>query len=84
MALEKKVTYDYEIRGEFKTIQQRTRTAIEEDGVELSFSYHRNSFMIGTDVSGELADVRALSSSLWTQPVSASYSLFQTSQSLGL
>ena len=84
MALEKKVTYDYEIRGEFKTIQQRTRTAIEEDGVELSFSYHRNSFTIGADVSGELADVRALSSSLWTQTVSASYSLFQTSQSLGL
>ena len=84
MALTKKITYDYEIRGEYKTIQQRTRTAIEEDGVELSFSYHRNSFMIGADVSGELADVRALSSSLWTQTVSASYSLFQTSQSLGL
>ena len=25
MALEKKVTYDYEIRGEFKTIQKRTK-----------------------------------------------------------
>jgi len=84
MALTKEITYDYEIRGIYKTIQQRTRTAIEEDGVEISFSYHRNSFTIGTDVSGELADVRALSSSLWTQPVSASYSLFQTSSSLGL
>jgi hypothetical protein len=84
MALEKVVTYDYEIRGEYKTIQQRTRTAIEEDGVEISFSYHRNSFMIGTDLSDESTDVRALSSSLWTPTVSASYSLFQTSQSLGL
>ena len=77
MALEKKVTYDYEIRGEFKLIQQRTRTAIEEDGVELSFSYHRNSFTIGTDLSGESTEVRALSSSLWTPAVSASYSLFK-------
>jgi len=84
MALTKEITYDYEIRGPYKCIQQRTKTTIEEDGVELSFSYHRNSFMIGADVSGELADVRALSSSLWTQAVSASYSLFQTSQSLGL
>ena len=35
MALEKKVTYDYEVRGEFKCIQQRAKTAIEEDGVEI-------------------------------------------------
>ena len=84
MALEKKVTYDYEIRGPYKCIQQRAKTSIEEDGVEISFSYHRTSFMPDADVSGESAEVRALSSSLWTQAVSASYSLSQTSQSLGL
>ena len=84
MALTKEITYDYEIRGVGKNIQQRTRTAIIEDGVELSFSYHRNVFTIGEDLSGESTEVRALSSSLWTQTVSASYSLFQTSQSLGL
>ena len=39
MALEKKVTYDYEVRGEYKCIQQRARTAIIEDGKEISFSY---------------------------------------------
>ena len=38
MALEKKVTYDYEVRGEYKCIQQRARTAIIEDGKEISFS----------------------------------------------
>ena len=52
MALEKVITYDYEVRGEFKTIQQRKRTAIEEDGKEISFSYHRTSFMPDADVSG--------------------------------
>mgnify|MGYP003660408814 CR=1 FL=1 len=67
MALEKKLTYDYEIRGEFKTIQQRTRTAIVEDGAELSFSYHRTSFMPDADVSGESDEVKALASSLHTK-----------------
>jgi len=73
MALEKKVTYDYEVRGEFKCIQQRTRTAIEEDGKEISFSFHRNSFMPDADVSGESDEVKALASSLWTDAVKKAY-----------
>ena len=73
MALEKKVTYDYEIRGEFKCIQQRTRTAIVEDGAELSFSYHRTSFMPDADVSSESDEVKALASSLWTDAVKKAY-----------
>ena len=32
MALEKVITYDYEIRGKYKHINERTRTAIQEDG----------------------------------------------------
>ena len=73
MALEKKLTYDYEIRGEFKTIQQRMRTAIVEDGAELSFSYHRTSFMPDADVSGESDEVKAMASSLWTDAVKKAY-----------
>ena len=73
MALSKEVTYDYEIRGQFKTIQQRTRTAIVEDGAELSFSYHRTSFMCDADVSGESDEVKALASSLWTDAVKKAY-----------
>ena len=73
MALTKEVTYDYEIRGQFKTIQQRTRTAIVEDGAELSFSYHRTSFMCDADVSGESDEVKALASSLWTDAVQKAY-----------
>ncbi len=73
MALEKEVTYDYEIRGQFKTIQQRTRTAIIEDGAEISFSYHRTVFMPDADVSGESDEVKALASSLWTDAVKAAY-----------
>ena len=73
MALTKEVTYDYEIRGQFKTIQQRTRTAIVEDGAELSFSYHRTSFMCDADVSGESDEVKAMASSLWTDAVKKAY-----------
>ena len=73
MALEKKVTYDYEIRGEFKTIQQRTRTAIVEDGAEISFSYHRTSFMPDADVSGESDEVKGMASALWTDAVKKAY-----------
>ena len=73
MALEKKITYDYEVRGEYKCIQERKRTAVEEDGVEISFSYHRKSFMPDVDVSGESDEVKALASSLWTDAVKAAY-----------
>ena len=73
MALEKKITYDYEVRGEYKCIQQRTRTAIEEDGEEISFSYHRTSFMPDADVSGESDEVKALADTLWTDAVKKAY-----------
>ena len=84
MALTKEITYDYEIRTIYKNIQERRRTAIVEDGEELSFSYHRRVLSIGDDLSSERDELKALSSSLWTQEVSASYSLFQTSHSLDL
>lgn len=41
MALEKIVTLSYDIRGEYKSINEITDTAIVEDGVELSSSRHR-------------------------------------------
>ena len=84
MALTKEIIYEYEIRTIYKNIQERRRTAIIEDGEELSFSYHRRVLTIGDDLSGESDELKALSSSLWTPAVSASYSLFQTSSSLGL
>ena len=82
MALTKEITYDYEIRGIGKNIQERTKTAINEDGKELSFSYHRRVLTIGDDLSSEREELRAMSSSLWTPAVSASWSDYQTSQSL--
>ena len=73
MALEKKNTYDYEVRGEYKCIQERCKTSILEDGKEISFSYHRKSFMPDADVSGESDEVKALADTLWTDAVKKAY-----------
>jgi hypothetical protein len=73
MALTKEITEDYEVRGKYKTIQKRTRTAIMEDGVEISYKYHRTSFMCDADVSAESDELKALASALWTDEIKASY-----------
>ena len=73
MALTKETTEDYEVRGEFKTIQKRTRTAIMEDGVEISYKYNRTSFMCDSDVSNESDELKALAGALWTDAVKKAY-----------
>jgi hypothetical protein len=85
MAITKETTYDYEIRGVGKNIQQRRRDEIFEDGVKLTDSYKRKIYTIGMSLDGidDETVVKSLSSSLWTTEVSASYSDFQTSSSLG-
>jgi len=73
MALEKVVTYDYDVRTEYKYISERQRTAIIEDGKELSFSYSRRSFVPTQDVSSESDELKALAASVWTDAVKAAY-----------
>ncbi len=38
MALSKQSKDDYEVRGEYKHINVRTKTSIMEDGAEISFT----------------------------------------------
>ena len=73
MALTKKVTYDYEIRTEFKFIQERTRTAVLEDGNELSFKYSRRVLSPDADVSAESDELKALAGALWTDDIKKAY-----------
>ena len=67
-------------------VQVRKATVIKEDGVVLTDAYHRTIYKIGDNLNGveDETVVKSLSSSLWTPAVSASYSDFQTSASLGL
>ena len=69
MALSKVEKDDYEVRGEYKHINVRTKTSIMEDGAEISYRYHRKVLTPDMDVSGESAEIQALASALWTDEI---------------
>jgi len=74
MALTKVVTQDkIEIVGDYKTVQVRTKTAVLEDGVELSSSFHRHVVTAGDDYSNESAEVQAICAAVHTDAVVAAY-----------
>jgi len=74
MAITKREVEDkIEIVGDFKHIQIRTATVIEEDGTELSRSFHRHVVAPGDDVSGESAEVQAIATAVHTADVVAAY-----------
>jgi hypothetical protein len=74
MAITKRTEEDkIEVVGQFKHIQVRTATIIEEDGVELSRSFHRHVVAPDADVSGESAEVQAISAAVHTDAVKAAY-----------
>ena len=58
--LEKVVTEDKIEVLESGHVQVRTKTAIVEDGVELSSGYHRHVIAPGDDYSSESAKVQAI------------------------
>ena len=81
MALEKVISEDkIEIVGDFKILQIRTKTAVMEDGVELSSSFHRHTIAPGDDVSGESAEVQAIAAAVHTAEVIAAYEAHVASQ----
>jgi hypothetical protein len=55
------------------TIEVRTDTVIERDGVEISRSLHRHVIIPGADVSGEDATVQRLANVEHTSEVIAAY-----------
>tara|TARA_X000001388_G_C2173489_1_gene100723 strand:- start:8 stop:253 length:246 start_codon:yes stop_codon:yes gene_type:complete len=69
MALSKVEKDDYEVRGEYKHINVRTKTSIMEDGAEITYKYHRKVLTPDMDVSGESDELKALSSALWTDKI---------------
>ncbi len=74
MAITKRTEQDkIEVIGTHKMIQVRTVTIIEEDGVELSRSYHRHVISPDSDSSGESADVKAMVAQFHTDAVKKAY-----------
>jgi hypothetical protein len=55
------------------SIQVRTATVIEKDGVELTRTYHRHVKHPGEDISTEDSRVQAIANAVWTPEVIAAY-----------
>ncbi len=78
MALEKIVKEDkIEIVGDYKIVQIRTATVIEEDGVELSSSFHRHAVSPGEDLSEQSAEVQAICNAVHTPEIIAAWEAHQ-------
>ena len=78
MAITKRTEQDkIEVAGDFKFIQVRTATIIEEDGVELSRSFSRHVIAPDSDSSAESADVKAMVTQFHTQDVKDAFKKFQ-------
>jgi len=77
MALEKVITEDkIEIVGEFKAVQVRTKTAITDDGVEISSAYSRKVISAGDDYSGESTEVQGICATVHTSEVVAAFAAY--------
>ena len=72
MAITKRLEYKEEILPN-QTIQIRTTTVVEEDGVELARNHHRHVVHPGDDVSGEVQEVQDIAAALWTAEVISAY-----------
>ena len=58
-------------------VQVRTKTAIMEDGKQISGTYHRHVVVPGADYSGEDARVKAICAATHTAEVIAAYNAAQ-------
>lgn len=83
MALEKKVVTDLIEVLENGCVQVRTKTAILEDGVEISSKFHRHVVAPGQDYSAEDAKVQAICAATHTPEVVAAYEASLVQPELG-
>ena len=86
MSLEKKVIQD-KIEtinlGDWSVIQVRTKTAIIENGEELSASFHRHVVSPTDDLTNESAEVTAIANAVFTQEMKDAYTASQAEHNLG-
>ena len=73
MALEKVIKVDLIEITENGSVQVRTKTAIVEDGQEISGRFHRHVVSPGDNYSGEDARVQAICAATHTPEVIAAY-----------
>jgi hypothetical protein len=74
------ITDKIEIVGQYRHVQVRTATVIEEDGVELSRSFHRHVVAPTDDYSGETPEVQAVCQAVFTPEVIEAYQNAQSDE----
>ena len=74
MALTEKIIVDKIELIETNSIQVRTATIIEKDGVEISRTFHRHVVAPGADITNEDPKVQAIANAVWTEEIIAAYS----------
>ena len=80
--LEKVISVDLIEVVENGTIQVRTKTAIMEDGKQISGTFHRHVVAPGDDYAAEDARVQAICAAVHTDEVIAAYKAAQTKEQL--
>ena len=80
--LEKVISVDLIEVIENGSIQVRTKTAIMEDGKQISGQFHRHVVAPGDDVSNEDAKVQAIAASIHTAEVIAAYQAAQATPAI--
>lgn len=73
MALTEKTIIDKIELTENNSIQVRTATIIEKDGVELAKTYHRHVVCPGDDITSEDKKVQTIANAIWTEEVVLAY-----------
>ena len=80
MSIEKVISVDLIEVIENGTIQVRTKTAVKEEGVEISSNFHRHVIAPGDDYSKQDARVKAICAATHTAAVVAAYKAAQAAQ----
>jgi hypothetical protein len=81
MAITKRIEVDkLEVVGIHRHVQVRTATVIEEDGVELSRSFHRHVVSPTDDYSNESDEVKAVCQAVFTPEVIEAYQNAQSDE----
>ena len=78
--LEKVISVDLVEVVENGAVQVRTKTAIMEDGKQISGTFHRHVVAPGDDYSGEDARVQAICAATHTAAVVSAYQAAQAAQ----
>lgn len=80
MALNKTIVVDRIEVLQRGVIQVRTATVVDEDGTELSRTFHRHILNPGADTSGEAQRVQDIATATWTAQVVSDWDAYIAAQ----